>query len=1313
MSATRTLPELRYDPDLPITARRDEIVELLRTRQVVVIAGETGSGKSTQLPKMCLEAGRGHDRIIGHTQPRRVAARSIAQRIASELDTTVGGLVGSSVRFDDRVGDDTAIRVMTDGILLAELQRDPMLERYDTIIVDEAHERSLNVDFLLGYLKQLLPRRPDLSVIVTSATIDTARFAAHFTDADGTPAPVVEVTGRTYPVEIRYRPPVSDDGRDVDQVQAVCEAVTELMAEGPGDVLVFFSGEREIHDAADAIRGLRLPDVEVLPLYARLSSAEQQRVFQPHPGRRIVLATNVAETSITVPGVRYVVDTGMARVSRYSRRLKVQQLPIEPISRASADQRAGRCGRVAPGICIRLYDEDEFVERPEFTEPEILRTNLASVILQMTALGLGDVAAFPFVEPPDHRTIRDGYLLLDELGAIRDGREGAKRLTRLGRRLARLPIDPRLGRMVLEAERQDCVREILVIAAALSIHDPRERPQEHQQAAAEMHRRFDVPGSDLLSIVALWDHLRTRQRELSSNQFRKLCRAEFLHHLRVREWHDLFSQLRRVAGELGIRPGTEAAHPDRVHRAVLAGHLSHIGMRDPERRDYQGARGSRFVIGRGSVVARTGEGARWVLAAELVETERLYARRVATIRPEWAEELAGHLVKRSYGEPRWDEQSGRAVVGETVTLYGLPIVRDRTIGLDRIDPVLAREMFIRHGLVDHALTGRGWRPRKGSLHGFARRNRAFAERVVAMEQRVRRADLLDPEAVFAFFDERVGPDVVSVRHFDRWWERARRDRPDRLDLDESVLTARTGFRFADWPDTWTVRVGSSGDGDDPDDRRGEHRGTGEGPDETDDGRLDLALSYRFDPGSPLDGVVVHVPITALNQVPEAGFDRHVRGHRPAVVAELLRTLPKDLRRRLIPMDETVAEVNTWLGEHDDTARRLVDDLVNALHEVRGVDVHASMFDPDRLEPHLRPVFVVEGPDGAVLDAGRDLAAIKRRLAATAREAIAAAAPLDERTGITSWTGDGLGEIPRTLTSTSGGVRVQAFPALLDDGDSVSLRILTRPELQDRVMRGGVRRLLLLALADVRGPADLRRGGATGRLTPRELARRLGKQRLLALTAAEVAVIRLAEDCLTAAVDRILDDHIASDGLPFDADAFARLERRVRERIDTVATDAIDAAADVVVFANAARARLERMRSSALVDTVSDARSHLDRLTSAGFVARAGTRRLPDLIRYVRGIDHRLGSLGGDVDRDHRRMAEVVPLERRYATLVRALADRPIPPEVAEIGWALEELRISLFAQSLGVRNPSAGSGGPGTITKISPTRIARALDELS
>ena len=913
---------LTYPDTLPITERRDEILAAIREHQVVIVAGETGSGKSTQLPKLCLEAGRGVDGMIGHTQPRRVAARTIAERVAEELGSKLGDDVGYTVRFTDQVGDATLVKVMTDGILLAEIQRDRMLSRYDTLIIDEAHERSLNIDFILGYLKQLLPQRPDLKVIVTSATIDTERFAEHFAAADGVPAPVIEVTGRTFPVELRYRPLVDDESEvpDRDQVQGIIDAVEELSHEGPGDVLVFLSGEREIHDTADALRQLNLRSTEVLPLYARLSSVEQHKIFERAPsggpGRRIVLATNVAETSLTVPGVRYVVDTGTARISRYSRRLKVQRLPIEAVSQASANQRAGRCGRVAPGICIRLYAEDDFDARPEFTEPEILRTNLASVILQMTAIGLGDVAKFPFVEPPDHRSIIDGYALLDELAAVKPAPDGVKggprRLTKTGRDLARLPVDPRLGRMVLEAERLGCVREVLVIASALSIQDPRERPQDKREQANEFHNRFKVDGSDLLSIVALWDYLRTQQRELSGNQFRRMCRKEFLNYLRVREWMDLFSQLRRIAGQLKIRPTTNESHPDHIHQAVLAGLLSHIGMRDRETREFIGARQSRFVIAPGSALTRRPPP--WVMAAELVETNQLYARRVAKIEPKWAERAGAHLVKRAYENVRWDPKGGRAVATEQVTLYGLPIVSDRVIGYDRVDEAQARAWFITKALIERDVADTAWIGRQK----FLARNAEFLEHLRRMAARVRRLELVDDEMLFDFYADRIGAEVTSVRHFDKWWKAERQRRPDLLDLtDELVAGGRGhGVRLADYPDVWTQRRGSA--------------------------VIELPLTYRFAPGEPLDGVTVHVPLSGLNQVRADGFDWQIPGHRPDLVTTLVKSLPKDVRRQLIPLGETIDAVLEHMSTVDPTSGPLVDALAAAVNDIAHVNVRGDL-----------------------------------------------------------------------------------------------------------------------------------------------------------------------------------------------------------------------------------------------------------------------------------------------------------------------------------------------------------------------------------
>jgi ATP-dependent helicase HrpA len=1213
---------LRYPDELPITAWHDDLLDALRRHQIVVVAGETGSGKSTQLPKLCLEAGRGVAGLIGHTQPRRVAARTIAERLASELGTTVGEAVGYTVRFNDRVGDGTLVRVMTDGILLAELQRDRTLHRYDTLIVDEAHERSLNIDFILGYLRQLLPRRPDLSVVVTSATIDTARFAAHFAaglDGDGE-VPVIEVTGRTYPVEVRYRP-FDEPGDDRDQVQAVIDAVAELEGEGPGDVLVFLSGEREIHDTADALRRLERRGIEVLPLYARLSSAEQHRIFQPPRGgvRRIVLSTNVAETSLTVPGVRYVVDVGTARISRYSRRLKVQRLPIEPVSQASADQRAGRCGRVAPGICIRLYSADDYGSRPEFTEPEILRTNLASVILQMTSIGLGDVAAFPFVEAPDPAAVRDGYVLLEELAAIEapDATDGGRALTPIGRRLARLPVDPRLGRMVLEAERRGCVREVLVITAALSIQDPRERPADERDAADAAHRRFDVAGSDLLSIVALWDHLRTEQRARSSNQFRKLCRAEYLSYLRVREWQDLFSQLRQVAGDLWIRAGPDEGHPDHVHQAVLAGLLSHLGFRDRDPREFRGARGASFVIAPGSSLAKRPP--RWVMAAELVETNRLWARRVAAIQPEWAERIGAHLVKRSYSEPRWDRRAARAIATETVTLFGLPIVTARTVGYDRVDRDAARDLFVRNALV----LGE-W----DAEHRFLARNREFVAEVEALEARLRRGHLLDDDAVHDFYDARVPGDLVSGRSFERWWRDASTADAEQLELTVDDLRDADGaaIHLADYPDTWRT------------------------------GELDLPLTYRFAPGEPLDGVTLRVPLTVLNQLAEEGLDWQIPGYRGELVQALVRTLPKDVRRALIPLGDTARAAAARLGA---PRGRLVDALAAALTELNGVAVRGDDFNQEALPPHLRVNVLVLDDAGRARDADTDLAAIRARLATDTREAIAAVVPFAERTGITSWD---LGTVPRTVETHHAGHRVVGYPALLDRDDSVSLRVLTNADLQQRVMRGGVRRLLVLTVPPSVGTA----------------ARNLDDAARLSIAASGVALPELAADCRLVAVDAVLD----TEELPWDEAAFAAVQAAVRERGGKVASASLSAAAAVLVAAAGVRRRLDRLVADSLSAAVTDARAHLDRLVARHFVLAAGAARLGDVERYVNGIAHRLDRLAEDVARDARRMAEVLPLERRWAAYRRGRA-RP-DPAAAEVGWLLEELRVSVFAQPLGV-----------------------------
>ena len=1252
---------------LPIGERWDDLAAALEQHQVVVVAGETGSGKSTQLPKLCLQLGRGVAGMIGHTQPRRVAARTIAERVAEELGVELGSAVGYTVRFTDRVAESTLVKVMTDGILLAEIQRDRMLRRYDTIIIDEAHERSLNIDFLLGYLCQLLPRRPDLKLIITSATIDTERFAAHFGTANG-PAPVISVEGRTFPVEMRYRPIGDDPDDDRDQVQAVIDAVEELGHEGPGDVLVFLSGEREIHDTADALRRLNLRNTEVLPLYARLSAVEQHRIFQPHPGRRVVLATNVAETSLTVPGVRYVVDTGAARISRYSLRLKVQRLPIEPVSQASANQRAGRCGRVAAGVCIRLYAEDDYLGRPDFTEPEILRTNLASVILQMTALGLGDVAAFPFLDPPDTRAIRDGFALLEELGAIRtdDDRE-QRRLTPLGTQLSRLPVDPRLGRMVIEAERHGCVREVLVIASALSIQDPRERPAEHRQAADEMHRRFAVDGSDFLAFVRLWDHLRERQHELGSSQFRKLCRSEYLNYLRVREWQDLYSQLRQVAGQLGIRHGSEAGHPDRVHQALLSGLLSQIGMRDTTGRDgrgarpgtpgdepvsssrqdrrdareYRGAHGSKFAIAGQSSAAKALP--RWVMAAEVVETNRLWARTVAPIQPEWAERLGSHLIKRSYEEPRWESRRGSAVITERATLFGLPVVSGRAIGLDRLDPAMARELFVRHALVEG-----DW----SAPHSFLTANRAFVDGLRDLGERVRRVDLADDAVVFEFFDRVLPVTITSGREFDKWWKMARAADPDLLTLTVEKLSALRGASETvldprDFPGTWAQ----------------------------DD--LALDVTYRFDPGAVDDGVLVHVPLAVLNRVRVDGFDWQVPGMREELVAALVKTLPKIYRKELHPLGEITA--SAW--------RRIpitpVDEgflavLGRALTDASGVIVPPEIFELDKVPRHLRVSFSVEDQTGKRLGVGKDLDVLRAELNPRLRSAVARVMPIEERTGITHWD---LGDLPREIEGSADGHIVRGYPALVDDGDSVSLRVLTNPNLQRRVMRLGVRRLLLLTVPVSKRAAEAKLTNAS-RLT---------------IARSSFSLDELVRDCVVATTDRVLTE---AGGPGWTELEFIALRKRSLDDVPARTATALAMVAEVLAVAHEVEQRLAKLKADPVRASAEDALAQLDRLVRPGFVISSGAQRLPDVLRYVRGIARRLEKLPDDPAKDRRNLYEIHALEQRYGKLLRALDRSAITAEVIDLGWQLEELRITVFAQVLGTPKP------------VSPQRILKELQRL-
>ncbi len=1259
MSPTAPPLQISYPEELPVSQRRAELAAAIRDHQVVVVAGETGSGKTTQLPKICLELGRGdRGRMIGHTQPRRIAARSVADRIAEELDTPLGATVGYQVRFTDHTGPQTRVKLMTDGILLAEVQRDPMLRRYDTLIIDEAHERSLNIDFLLGYLKGLLPRRPDLKLVITSATIDPQRFSRHFDDA-----PVIEVSGRTYPVDVRYRPygaaaSEPEDRDDRDQVQAVLDAVDELWTEGSGDILVFCSGEREIRDTADALRRSDLPGTEVLPLYARLSAAEQHRVFAAHTGRRVVLATNVAETSLTVPGIRYVVDPGTARISRYSHRLKVQRLPIEPISRASAQQRAGRCGRVAAGVCIRLYDETDFQARPEFTDPEILRTHLASVILQMTALGLGDVAAFPFLDPPDHRQIRDGRALLHELGALdRVGGDEPARLTPLGRRLARLPIDPRLGRMVLEADRAGCLGEMLIVTAALSIQDPRERPVDQQERAQQLHARFTDRSSDFVTYLNLWRYLRDQQKALSSSAFRRLCKAEMLHYLRIREWQDLVSQLRRVAKDLGLS-ATKGGLPDeidapRLHQALLAGLLSHVGLRDPARRDYLGARGARFAIWPGSALARRPP--EWVVAAELVETSRLWGRVAAQVQPQWVEPLAAHLVSRTYSEPHWSSRRGAVMAYERVTLYGLPLVTQRRVTYGAIDPETSRELFIRHALVQGE-----W----SAHHAFVRANAARVADVERLEARSRRRDLLaDEQARFEFFDARVPAEVVSQRHFDRWWKRARRDQPELLTFDDAALLADDASSVSEeaFPETWHA------------------------------GDVALPVTYQFEPGTAADGVTVHVPVDVLGQLDPAAFSWQVPGLREELVTALIRSLPKSIRRSYVPAPNFASAALAALADEVGVGD-LPGALARALEAMGGNRIERSDWDPERLPGHLRITFDVHASaavSSPVLGSGPDLADLARRLAPRTADALgaatASAGPDVRRAELRGWPTGDAADLPDVIEVQRAGAVVRGYPALVDDGETASVQVFSTSDEARRNHRRGLRRLLTLELPSP-AAAALRGLSNHQRLTLGAPPHQGGTAGLLA-------------DCLDAAVEELLGPDADQVRTPA---AYAELSARVRAGLPPAFTALLASVAAVLEVAQEVDRQVRAATSLSLLPALTDIRGQVAQLLPDRFVTRAGAERMADLQRYLRAIQERLARLPDHHRQDDAAMWQVHQIQDEVAATLAGLpAGVRSSTAATELTWMVEELRVSLFAQQLRTAYP------------VSDKRIRRALAALT
>jgi len=1220
------LPEPAFPPELPVSERLAEIQALVRDHQVVVLCGETGSGKSTQLPKICLSLGRGVLGRIGHTQPRRIAARSLASRIASELGQSVGESVGYKVRFADRVGDTTHIKLMTDGMLLAEIQQDKLLNEYDTLIIDEAHERSLNIDFLLGYLKELLPKRPDLKVIITSATIDPDKFARHF---DG--APVINVSGRTYPVEVRYRPPEEEGAaeRDDPLQAAIVDAVDELSRIDRGDVLVFLSGEREIRETAETLRKHRLQVTEVLPLYARQSPAEQGRIFKPSGQRRIILATNVAETSLTVPGIRYVIDAGYARISRYSARSKIQRLPVERVSQASAEQRKGRCGRVAAGVCIRLYSEEDFASRPEFTEPEIQRTNLAAVILQMGLLGFGDIAAFPFVDPPDPRLIKDGYRVLEEIGAV----DGLRKVTQLGRRIARLPVDPRIGRMLLEAAHTHCLREMLVIAAALSVQDPRDRPMDKQQAADEAHALFRDEQSDFLGHVKLWNFIEEQRRHLTHRKFRALCKSHFLSWTRVQEWRDIHQQLRVQLHELGYRDNQEEPGYETLHKAILSGLLSHIGFRPSGRdREYQGARGSRFFVFPGSgLFARQ---PKWLVAAELVETTRLYARGCALVQPEWIESLAGHLLKRNYSEPHWQAKRGQVGGYEKVTLYGLTLAARRRINYGPIDPAAARDIFIRFALVE------------GDFHTrapFWRHNRELIDEVHDMEARSRRRDILvDEEVIYQYYAERIPEGIYSSAQFEQWLRQATKTNPKLLHMrqDDLLRPGAAGVEQAQFPETLDING------------------------------MALPLEYHFQPGSEADGVTLVCPAAVLNQVTEGRADWLVPGLLRDKVVTLIKGLPKALRRNFVPVPDFADRALAGLAPSDTP---LVQALGAALKQHSGVHIPEDAWDTASLPDFLRLRVRVVDAEGRILAVGRDLPALQQAWAGQADAVATQALPATglERQGLHDWDCD---DLPESVDTEGGGIRLKGFPALVDQGDSVAVQILDSAPNAAFAHQAGLRRLIMLKLArDIRYLRKNLPNLAQMRLQYAKAAAGGGEAGDLA-----DQLVALIVD-LTFLVDRP------------DIRCRAAFEERITQRKGELmgqANAACGRVAEILAAYQQVRKRLAGITQINWLTSLNDMREQLDGLVYQGFLQQVPYAHLADYPRYLRALATRIDKLGHAAARDRQLLTELRPLYEEWRARQQQVQARgQSDPRLEEIRWMLEEWRVSLFAQQLGTAYP--------------------------
>ncbi|MEE4082554.1 ATP-dependent RNA helicase HrpA [Pseudomonas viridiflava] len=1231
-SRRESVPTVRYDDNLPIAAKRDEIKDALLKHQVLIIAGETGSGKTTQLPKICLEIGRGQHGLIGHTQPRRIAARSVASRVAEELATPLGALVGYQVRFEDQSDSNTLIKLMTDGILLAETQHDRFLERYDTIIVDEAHERSLNIDFLLGYLKTLLPGRPDLKVIITSATIDLQRFSEHFNDA-----PIIEVSGRTFPVDTWYRPLTSEqdeEGNSVEDDLTVDQAILATLEEladferserkSPGDVLVFLPGEREIRDAAEMLRKAQLRHTEILPLYARLSPAEQQRIFQSHSGRRVVLATNVAETSLTVPGIRYVIDTGTARISRYSYRAKVQRLPIEAVSQASANQRKGRCGRVEPGLCVRLYSEEDFNARPEFTDPEILRTNLAAVILQMLHLRLGEITDFPFIEPPDGKAISDGFNLLQELSAV--NREN--QLTPLGRQLARLPVDPRMGRMLLEAAKQGSLQEVLIVASAMSVQDVRERPPERQQAADQAHAQWKDADSDFAGLVNLWRGFEEQRQALTASPLRNWCRRNFLNYLRLREWRDSHRQLSLICRDLQLTVNKEPADYPKFHKAILSGLLSQIGQKADEG-DYLGARQRRFWIHPSSGLGK--KRPQWLMTAELVETTKLYARMVAKIDADWIEPLAGHLIKKNHFEPHWEKKRGQVVAFEQITLFGLIVVGRRPVHFGPVDPVVSRELFIREGLV------------RGDIQSRAKclsANTRLLEQLDELEAKARRRDILaDEDTLYAFYEARIPAEIHQTATFDSWYKTESQKNPQLLIMREEDVLAREASEVtaAQYPDTLRL------------------------------GELSLSLTYHFEPNHPRDGVTLRVPAPLLLSLPAGRLEWLVPGLLETKCIALVRSLPKAVRKNFVPVPDFIkaALQRITFGEGS-----LTEALGRELLRMTGARVtdEAWAEATQQLESHLKMNLEIVDGDGKFLGEGRDLDALTARFAEASQAALAVPQTAKSQQPVEAKV---FAPLAQKTQQNIAGLSMTVYPALVEEGGTVKEgRFSTQAEAEYQHRRA-LQRLLLQQLAE---PAKFLRSKLPGQTELALLYRELGR------------IDALIEDILLASLDSCVLEGEAE--LPRDGAGLLSLAERKRADWTEHAERLAKLTLEILKLWHGLQKRFKGKIDLAQAVALNDIKAQLGKLVYPGFVRETPAQWLKEMPRYLKAIEMRLEKLPGQVQKDRVWSIELAGLWAQY----QARADKhrqegKRDPELAVYRWWMEEYRVSLFAQQLGTKMP--------------------------